>query len=131
SARYDGPKLNIKERYSSTKEHENTRKTQSMPEFFDELQKSLGRDGPNSAIDKLCAHLCGQSDFTALFYALLMKKRLAMGVSPNPTLPAARLPVDRQAEYEHAIREAAHHIGKLSLDAGDIPAAWRFYRMLG
>ena len=51
------------------------------------------------------------------------KKRHALGVSPIPTSPAAALPEAVHVDYESAIRDAAHHVGKLCLEASNIPAA--------
>jgi hypothetical protein len=111
-----------------------TRKTReeatAVTELFEMLQDALDTRGPSAAIDKLCAALAEQKDFTGLFYALLMKKRQELGVSPIPTGPAAALPTEVHAEYEDAIRAAANVVGKLCLGAGNIPAAWMFYRML-
>ena len=99
--------------------------------IYDELEQFLARDGANAAIDKLCLALREQKDFTGLFYALLMRKRHELGVSPVPTGPATALPANLHADYESAVRDAANVVGKLCLEAGNIPAAWMFYRMLG
>ena len=71
-----------------------------------------------------------QRTITGLFYALLMKKRFELGVSPIPSGPTAALPPEVHGEYENAIRDAGRQAGKLALDHGNIPAAWIFYRML-
>jgi hypothetical protein len=99
--------------------------------IFDELQQTLASAGPQAAIDRLCADLRGRKDYGSLFYALLMKRRHEMGVSPIPTGPSQDLPEKVHAEYENAIRDAGHTVGKLYLDEGDIPHAWIYYRMLG
>ena len=67
---------------------------------------------------------------TALFYALLLKKRHELGVSPIPTGPAQDLPAAAHAAYEDAIREAARHVGDLHLRDRNIPQAWAFFRMI-
>jgi hypothetical protein len=102
-----------------------------MTDLFDDLHATMIRDGPRAAIDSLCSALRTQKDFTGLFYALLMKKRFELGVSPIPTGPASALPEAVHAEYENAIRDAANLVGKLCLEHGNIPGAWMFYRMLG
>jgi hypothetical protein len=99
--------------------------------IYDDLKEILHTEGASAAIEKLCLDLRGQQDFTGLFYALLMKKRHELGVSPVPTGPATALPKELHAEYENAVRDAANVAGKLCLDVGNIPAAWMFYRMLG
>src|SRR5262245_21665274 len=53
--------------------------------LFDDLQATLTKSGGAPAIDELCAQLRERKEFSALFYALLMKKRFELGVSPVPT----------------------------------------------
>jgi hypothetical protein len=99
--------------------------------FFESIRRNLDREGPAKAIDRLCDSLRETKDYSKLFYALLMKKRLAMGVSPIPTAPSSELTPDQQEEYETAIREAARTVGGLFLDAGKIPLAFDYFRMIG
>jgi hypothetical protein len=101
------------------------------PTLFDELQQELVERGPAAAIDRLCTRLREQKDYASLFYALLLKKRVELGVSPVPTEPAQAMPAALQGPYEEAIREAGRLAGQLYLEAGDIPRAWAYYRMLG
>src|SRR5688572_17192308 len=101
------------------------------PQLYEDLEKTIAKEGPARAIDRLCQTLREQKDYTALFYALLMKKRCELGVSPVPTGPSADLPDAVAQPYEDAIRDAARLVGQLNLDEGNIPAAWMFYRMLG
>ena len=100
-------------------------------ELFDSIQRDLERDGPAKAVDRLCDELSEAKDYSKLFYAMLMKKRLAMGVSPIPTAPSNELTPAQQDEYETAIREAARTVGGLFLEAGRIPMAFDYFRMIG
>jgi hypothetical protein len=99
--------------------------------IYDDLQQSLATEGPARAIDRLCAALRERKDYSNLFYALLMKKRHELGVSPVPTGSALDLPPEVHEPFEDAIREAGRLVGKLYLEEGNIPHAWAFYRMLG
>jgi hypothetical protein len=99
--------------------------------IFDDLQRSLTDDGPAAAIDRLCALLRARKDYSGLFYALLLKKRYELGVSPVPTGPAQDLPEAVHEPYEDAIRQAGRLVGRLHLDEGNIPQAWMYFRMLG
>ncbi|HJT79092.1 MAG TPA: hypothetical protein VJ739_17990 [Gemmataceae bacterium] len=99
--------------------------------IFEQLQQTLAAKGPAAAIEQLCTDLREQKDYTGLFYALLMKRRHELGVSPIPTAPAQELPVEAHAPYEDAIREAARTVGDLHLRAGEIPQAWVYFRMIG
>jgi len=100
-------------------------------QLFENLQKTLEREGAGPAIDRLCATLREKKDYASLFYAQLLKKRHELGVSPVPTSSALDLPVAAHAPYEEAIREAGRLVGRLNLDEGNIPAAFSYYRMIG
>lgn len=98
---------------------------------FDRAAAALAAGGPAAAVDRLVADLRAEGDLTALFYSLLLKKRVELGVSPFPSGPASELPPETHEPYEQAIRDAGRTVGRLLLDRGDIPKAWTFYRMLG
>ena len=98
---------------------------------FDDLRQTLSERGPAAAVDALCERLRREKDYRNLFYALLMKRRHELGVSPFPTGPAADLPPAAHAAYEDAIRDAGRLVGRLLLDEGNIADAWFYYRMLG
>jgi hypothetical protein len=98
---------------------------------FDELKATLADRGAVEAINQLCRILRGKKDYSSLFYALLLKKRYELGVSPIPTGSAQELPEETHEPYEEAIRQACHEVGRLYLEESDIPHAWAYYRMLG
>lgn len=101
------------------------------PETYARLQQTLADKGPTAAIEQLCADLRELGDFSALFYALLMKKRVELGVSPFPTGAAADLPPSTHAEYEDAIRTAGRLVGGEFLKQNDLRKAWFYFNMLG
>jgi hypothetical protein len=102
-----------------------------VSDSFDDLKQTLATNGTSAAIDLLCQDLKDKKDFTGLFYALLMKKRLELGVSPIPTGPAQDLPQSVHGQYEETVRDSARVAGRLYLDDGNIPGAWAFFRMIG
>ncbi len=99
--------------------------------LFETLKQELETQGADAAIDSLCNVLREQRDYPNLFYAMLMKKRHELGISPIPTSPAQQIPKEFHPQYEDAIREAAQTVGQMCLDAGNIPQAWSFYQLLG
>ena len=101
------------------------------PAAYDRLKAALTMNGPAAAVDALIDELRKAEDFNSLFYALLMKKRIELGVSPFPTGPSADLPAHTHEPYESAIRDAGRHVGSIFLERGELPKAWNFYRMLG
>jgi hypothetical protein len=98
---------------------------------FDDLQRTLAAEGADAAIDRLCRRLRDEQDYHGLFYARLLKKRHELGVSPVPTGPAQDLPEAVHRPYEEAIRDAAREAGRLFIEAGNLPQAWAYFRMLG
>src|SRR5262245_50042599 len=102
-----------------------------MASVYDELQQTLSADGPAAAIDRLIAHLRETGDYAQPFYALLLKARHDLGVTPIPTTPAQELPADVHPKYEEAIRQAGRTVGEAYVEAGNIPAAWNYFRLIG
>ncbi len=100
-------------------------------ELFDSMRQELDSGGAAHAVDRLCETLRDAKDFSKLFYARLMKKRLEMGVSPIPTAPSSELTQAQQDEYETAIRNAARDVGGFFLNEGRIPMAFEYFRMIG
>lgn len=109
-----------------------TQQRPTLPtEAFDRMAAVLESDGGPAAIEKLLVELREAEDFDSYFYALLMKKRLELGLSPFPTGPAADIPEAVQSTYEDGIRDAGREVGSIYLKRGEIPRAFVFYRMLG
>lgn len=101
------------------------------PAAYERLQATLAARGPAAAVDELITELREADDFQGLFYALLMKKRVELGVSPFPSGPASDLPTNTHEAYEDAIRSAGREVGGLLLARKEYGKAWAFYRMLG
>lgn len=98
---------------------------------LERLRGTLSTKGAAAAVEELITELRKADDFQALFYALLMKKRIELGVSPFPTGPANELPPHTHEAYEDAIRTAGRHVGEQLLARNEYGKAWTFYRMLG
>ncbi|MFO0823607.1 MAG: hypothetical protein U0792_10910 [Gemmataceae bacterium] len=93
------------------------------PATFDRIRAALASEGPTAAIDKLIAELRAAEDFQNLFYALLLKKRVELGVSPFPTGPSSELPTETHEPYEQAIRAAGRRIGNALLERPEVSAS--------
>ena len=87
--------------------------------------------GPRAAVEQLVADLRKAEDFQNLFYALLLKKRVELGVSPFPTGPCHRTAARHHEPYEQAIRDAGREVGHALLERKQYAQAWAFFRMLG
>jgi hypothetical protein len=101
------------------------------PGLYDRLREAVVATGPQGAIEQLITELRQAEDFQNLFYALLLKKRVELGVSPFPTGPASELPPETHEPYEQAIREAGREVGNALLARKRFSHAWGFFRMLG
>jgi hypothetical protein len=93
--------------------------------------KRLAEAGPRTTAAELSADLEQRHEYGSLFYALLMGKRIELGLSPIPTGPSTGIPDSAVAEYEEAIRQAGRKVGQLYLAAGAIDRAWPYFRMIG
>jgi hypothetical protein len=100
-------------------------------DLFQALPATLREQGEAAAVDQLIGELEHGKDYAALFYALLVKKRLELGVSPVPTEAALALPESVHARYEDGIREAAGRVGGLFLQDRNLAQAWPYFRMIG
>lgn len=98
---------------------------------YDRLQATLASRGPAAAVDELIEDLRKVEDYQSLFYALLMKERVELGVSPFPTGNAGELPPHTHGPYEEAIRAAGREVGGMLLERKEYAKAWPFYRLLG
>ncbi len=101
-----------------------------MPSIFDELETTLRASGPGKMVDQLCQTLRARKDYHGLFYGLLLRKRLELGLPAVQVGKAEDLPKEAVDPYETAIRKAARAVGKLYLAEGDIAGAWPFFRMI-
>src|SRR5262245_28407855 len=99
------------------------------PAVFDKLRAAVAGQGPAAAAERLVAELRAAEDFQNLFYALLLKKRVELGVSPFPTGPSADLPPHTHEPYEDAIRAAGREVGNALLARKRFGQAWGFFRM--
>ena len=98
---------------------------------FESIRELLATAGPKAAAEKLCETVKAAGDFHSYFYALLMKKRVELGVSPFPSGPSSDLPAETHEPYENAIREAAREVGSIYLAKNDFARAWGFFRLIG
>lgn len=102
------------------------------PLDFDRLDHALrGTDGPAGAVDELITALAGAGRHRALLDALLLKARLDLGLPPILGGGLNDLPEPARSLYEDRYVEAIRRVGRLILDAGDIPNAWLYYRVIG
>ncbi len=99
--------------------------------IFSKLEGLVKSQGASQAIEHLTNQLVASKDYSKLFYTLLVKSRLELGLSVIPTAPSNEIPIDKQESFEDSIRESARKVGGLFLAENDLEQAWNFYRMIG
>src|SRR5262249_4945559 len=65
------------------------------------------------------------------FYALVLARRHALGLSPIPTANWDSVPLEQRQRFEEGLREVYREVGHLFLQEGDIAKAWSCYRTIG
>jgi hypothetical protein len=97
---------------------------------FDNLDRALAASGPAGALDHLAQILADRGEFRALLDARLLKARLDLGL---PTVLGGSLndlPEPARTEYEERYVAAIREVGGRLLGAGEIGAAWAYFRAI-
>jgi hypothetical protein len=102
-----------------------------MSSIFEELETTLHDKSAGAVTERLCQVLREQKDYHGLFYALILGKRLELGLPAVQVGKSDDLPRHVVQPYEDAIREAARTVGQLYLAEGNIGNAWPYFRMIG
>ncbi len=98
---------------------------------FEALDQSLVVSGPNAAIDGLIAWLDARGDARTLLDALLLKARHDLGLPLVQVGSLVEIPEPARTAYEDRYIEAIRRVGRKMIDAGDLVAAWPYYRAIG
>ena len=105
--------------------------TDTNTDAFDALDRTLAAEGPGAALDRLVATLADRGEFRALLDAMLLKARHDLGLPLIHAGGFGELPEAVRTQYEDRYVEALRDVGRRLLDAGEIAAAWPYYRAIG
>ena len=97
---------------------------------FDAIDRELAEAGPSAAIDRLVRTLADRADPRALLDALLLKARHDLGLPLIQSGPLADLPEPTRTDYEGRYVDAIRQVGLRLLGAGEIGAAWSYFRAI-
>ncbi len=97
---------------------------------FDALDQLAGSQQPAAVVEKLIAALRERRDYHQMLDALLLKKRLEMGLPLVRPTSFDGVPQARQEEFEESYVAAARQVGELFLADGDIARAWAYFRSI-
>ena len=98
---------------------------------FDALDAALAAEGPGVALDRLAQTLADRGAFRDLFDALLLKARHDLGLPLIPPEGSVDWPEAVKLQYEERYLDALRSVGRRLLDAGEIAAAWPYFRTAG
>jgi hypothetical protein len=99
--------------------------------LFHAVDTALESNSPAEALDLLADEFRRSGRYDLLFEARGMRKRLELGLPLIQTEPSSSFPEHVRPAYEDAMIAAAREAGNLHLAAGNIPAAYRYLRLLG
>lgn len=98
---------------------------------FVRLDQILEGSGAADAIDRLITDLADRNEYRALLDALLLKARHELGLALIAPGSLNDLPEPARSQYEERYVDAIRLVGSKLLEAGDIAAAWPYYRAIG
>jgi len=98
---------------------------------FHLLEQAIRGGGPEAAFQVLFQKFRQEKNYSRLFEARLMKRRLDLGLPILPTEPLGSISEEKRQSYNEAFAEAAREAGDLFLSDGDIPRAWSYFRAIG
>lgn len=97
---------------------------------FTELQTLRQTQGPAATIERLIAALRSENQFHQVFDALLMQKKLELGLPVTRPTSFDDVPEDKRDEFEKTYVAAAREVGELLLQENSIPQAWMYLRSI-
>jgi hypothetical protein len=102
-----------------------------MQDLFAAVDAALKAGSPAEALDMLAREFHQRGRYDLLFEARGMAKRLELGLPLIQTASSSSFPDDVRPAYEEAVVAAAREAGELYLQAGNIPAGYRYMRAIG
>jgi len=100
-------------------------------EPFDALAQCLREGGPGAMLDALARRLDGSGDYRGLLDARLLQARHDLGLTAASPTNLADVPEATRLAYEAKYVEAIREVGGKLLAAGDVAAAWPYFRAIG
>ncbi|MFO0957610.1 MAG: hypothetical protein U0800_09125 [Isosphaeraceae bacterium] len=98
---------------------------------IDDLDRAYREAGPPALLDRLIATLDEQGRYRELLDALLLKARYDLGLPIVSEGPLGDIPEPGRTQYEERYVAALRRVGHKFLDAGNLVAAWPYFRVLG
>jgi tetratricopeptide (TPR) repeat protein len=97
---------------------------------FDRISELKSSDGPQAAIGHLIETLRAEKNHHRLFDAMLLGKKIEMGLPViNPT-SLDDVPEEKRKEFEEHYVNSAREVGKLMLENDQLSDAWVYFRTI-
>ena len=100
-------------------------------ESFAQIDEVSRSGGAAAAVDRLLQMLRDQQEYHRLFDALLLQKKLEMGLPLSRPTSFDDVPEEQQESFKQYYVVTAREIGRMLLAADDIPQAWIYFRTIG
>src|SRR3954452_25241552 len=97
---------------------------------FETIDRTLASQAPSGTLDLLERTLADRGEFRALLDAKLLKARHELGLPLVQAGSLADIPEPTRTQYEERYIEAIRDVGRRLLDAGEIGAAWAYFRAI-
>jgi len=101
-----------------------------MSDVFDDLQTSAREQGPTAVLDRLAEALREQRQHHHLFDALLMRKKLDLGLPLDKPTSFDDVPDPLKDDFEKTYIASAREVGELLLADNQIGQAWLYFRTI-
>ncbi len=100
-------------------------------DLYAKLETLVAKHDPLEAVNQLCKSLEELGDWDSYFYALLLKKRVELGITPFPTGATNDFPQALHDQYEESIRQAGQRVAGEFIKVGNLHRAYSYLNMLG
>jgi hypothetical protein len=102
-----------------------------MSDDFDLIERTFRSEGAEAALEVVLRQSRESGRHQALFNARVMQVRRRLGLPLIETGPVSDIREDQRPQYDAALCQAARECGEMCLRAGEIPAAYAYFKALG
>ena len=93
--------------------------------------EALAADGPQAVVERLIESLRANREYDRLFDALMIHRRLELGVSVARPTAFDDIPDDLKESFQESYIDTARKVGQMWIDHGDLARAWVYFRTIG
>ena len=102
-----------------------------MADIFAEIEELKATGGNKAAVDRLVQALEEGNDCHGLFGALLLQKRVELGLPLLNPAETDDVPDDKYDDFKECYLSSARKVGGMLLDQGRLAEAWPYFSTIG